>query len=172
MNVSTASRRRPFGRHALAIVGLLAIAALPLSALAAVKLDLKTEAFKEVEQTGKDGKKTKVMVELKKATPGDKVIYVITYHNIGTQAAENVRLDNPVPKGLIYEPGSEQGAGARFEVSVDGGKHFGQLEALKIVADGQTRAAKAEDVTNVRWTLTAPVKPEMQGSVSYRALLP
>jgi uncharacterized repeat protein (TIGR01451 family) len=172
MNVSSNNRRNALGRRVSAMLCLLAVAALPLPALAAPKLDLKTEAFREVEQTGKDGKKTKAMVELKKATPGDKVIYVITYHNIGNETVDNVKVDNPVPKGLIYEPGSAQGAGTRFEVSIDGGHHYGQLETMKVTADGQSRPARAEDVTNVRWTLTAPLKPEAQGSVSYRALLP
>lgn len=135
-------------------------------------LTLKAEAFREVEVTGKGGKKEKQLQTITRALPGQEVIYVISYKNSGSKPAESVVVSNPVPEGLVYQPGSAQGAGTRIDVSVDGGKQFGLLEALRVKGvDGQMRAAKADDVTHVRWTLVDVVKPGAEGKVTYRAVL-
>lgn len=135
-------------------------------------MQLKTEAFQEVEVAGKDGKKEKKRQPLTRALPGQEVIYDISYHNASSKPAEAVVVNNPVPRGLSYLPGSAQGAGTRIEFSVDGGKTYGALEALKVAgADGRPRAAKAEEVTHIRWTLLAALKPAAEGRVTYRAVL-
>ncbi|MFN0039577.1 MAG: hypothetical protein ACKVP2_08715 [Burkholderiales bacterium] len=135
-------------------------------------MELKTEAFQDVLVKDKEGKTQKKRKALVKAVPGDEVIYVITYRNTGDKPAENVVVNNPVPVGLSYVPGSAVGEGVRAEVSVDKGKQFGALETLRVkAANGALRAAKAEDVTHVRWTLLSAVPPAASGSVTYKALL-
>jgi len=159
---------------ALAASGLaLALLAAPVQALAAGKLELKTESFKDVEKTGADGKKTVVRTPITKAVPGEEIIYVISYHNDSATGVDDVKVDNPVPKGLVYKVGSAEGAGTKIEFSVDGGKHFGALEAMSVTgADGSSHSAQGADVTNIRWTLTGTLKATGKGAVSYRALLP
>lgn len=172
--------RRPaslsWGQRALMALSLMLAVSLPLSALAAPgagKLELKSEAFHEVEQTGKDGKKTKKLEALARAVPGQEVIYVITYRNTGTQPVEDIKIDNPVPKGLVYQAGTAQGAGTKIEFSVDGGAHYGAMETLSAYsATGQSHAAGGADVTHIRWILTTPLKPAGEGSVTFRAVLP
>jgi len=174
MKASMISHRK-HGLAALVAASGLAMALLvaPVSAQAAGKLELKTESFKDVEKTGADGKKVVVRQAITKAVPGEEIIYVITYHNDSAAAVDDVKVDNPVPKGLVYKVGSAEGAGTRIEFSVDGGKHFGALDTLKVsAADGSTHIAQGADVTNVRWTLTTPLKAGASGAVSYRALLP
>jgi uncharacterized repeat protein (TIGR01451 family) len=135
-------------------------------------MELKTEAFQEVVVKDKDGRAQKKRKALVKAVPGDEVIYVITYRNTADKPADNVLVNNPVPVGLVFVPGSAQGAGTRAEVSVDRGKQFGALETLRVkAADGTLRAARAEDVTHVRWTILSSVPPAASGSVTYKALL-
>ena len=57
-------------------------------------------------------------------------------------------------------------------MSVDKGKKFGALETLRVkAANGALRAARAEDVTHLRWTILSAVPPAASGSVSYKALL-
>lgn len=148
----------------------LSLAGVSVHALAAV--ELKTEAFREVEVTDKAGKKTKKVEPLSRATPGQEVIYVLTYNNTGKEAVSNVVLNNPVPAELAYVAGSAKGAGARIEASVDGGKVFGAFETLSVKkADGTTRPAIGADVTHLRWTVTTPVKAGATGSATYRAVL-
>jgi uncharacterized repeat protein (TIGR01451 family) len=148
---------------------------LPLMAGAAYAqnaLTLSTEAFQEVEVAGKDGKMEKKTVPVAKVTPGTEVTYVITYKNVGDKPADKVVVNNPVPKELAYRSGSADGKGARSEVSVDGGRHYGALPGLKVEgADGKPRPAEAADVTHLRWLLAQPVAPGAQGVVSYRATL-
>lgn len=135
-------------------------------------MQLKTEAFREVDVTDKSGKKEKKRQPLTRALPGQEVIYDITYRNAGSKPAEKVVVNNAVPKGLIYQPGSAQGAGTRIEFSVDGGQTYGALETLRVTgADGKPRAAKADEVTHLRWTLMTALKPGAEGKVSYRAVL-
>lgn len=140
--------------------------------VAAATLQLTTEAFHEVVVTGKDGKQTRKREPLTRALPGQEVIYDITYRNTGDKPADSVVVNNPVPPALVFQPGSAQGAGARAEVSVDGGRQYGGLESLRVTGtDGKPRPAVAGDVTHVRWILSAPVKPGAQGKVTYRAML-
>lgn len=142
----------------------------PVFAMAA--LELSTDAFREVEVLKKDGRKEVKREPLKKAVPGQEVIYVITYRNTGNKPAENVVINNPVPAELAFRKGSAQGAGTRIEVSVDGGKNYGVLETLSVPgADGRQHPAEAKDVTHVRWTLLAPVRAGADGKVTFRAVL-
>ncbi|MDP2229092.1 MAG: hypothetical protein Q8J78_16630 [Moraxellaceae bacterium] len=146
----------------------LALGTAPVLAQAA--LELKTQAFHEVVVVGKDGKTERKREELKKALPGQEVIYDITYRNTGSKPAEKVVVSNPIPAELVYQPGSAAGAGSKFEVSVDGGEAWGALETLKVPGpDGQPRPAVAADVTHLRWTVLAPVKAGAQGKFTYRA---
>lgn len=159
--------------HRVFLALLVLVQPMALSALAADEgMELKTEAFQEVVVKGADGKPEKKRQAVATAVPGAEIIYVITYRNTGAKAAENVVVNNPVPVGLAFVPGSAQGAGTRAEVSVDQGKNFGALETLRIKgANGALRAAKGDDVSNVRWTVLAPLVPAASGSVTYRAVL-
>ena len=150
---------------------LAAVLALPGAALAA-GLELKSEALQDVAVKGKDGKVQKKRQAVTNAVPGSEIIYVITYRNGGAKPAADVVINNPVPPQMVYVAGSAEGAGTRAEVSVDGGKQFGALEALQVKgADGKPRAARAEDVTHLRWTVQTAIAPGKEGSVTYRALV-
>lgn len=147
-------------------------ALLVLPALAQAELTLKSEALQELSIKGKDGKVQKKRQAVTTATPGAEIIYVITYRNTGTQPANAVVVNNPVPAGMRFQAGSAEGAGTRNEVSVDGGKQYGALETLRIKnPDGTLRPARGEDVTHVRWTVLGAVPAGKDGSVSYRAVV-
>lgn len=145
--------------------------AAPVAALAA-GLELKSEAFQDVAVKGKDGKVQKKRQAVTTAVPGTEIIYVISYRNAGTQPAADVVINNPVPAEMTYVAGSAEGAGTRIEMSVDGGKQFGALQALQVKdADGKSRAARGEDVTHLRWTMLGAIPAAKAGSVSYRAIV-
>lgn len=151
---------------------IVAVGLLAMSVHALAAIELKNEALREVETVDKDGKKIKELKTVERAVPGQEVIYVLTYKNTDKKPATNVVISNPVPKELTYVAGSETGKNARFEVSVDGGKKFATLDKLTIkTADGKLRPAMAADVTNLRWSVTEPVKAGAEGKVSYRTLL-
>ena len=108
-----------------------------------------------------------VLVTPQKVLPGDKLIFTTAYRNNGKQAVQNFVVTNPLPQGVVYSADGASGA----QVSVDGGKTWGALDALK-VSDGKggMRAAQAADVTHVRWTV-ASIAPGANGTVSYHAVV-
>ncbi|HEX7711195.1 MAG TPA: hypothetical protein VF418_09680 [Sphingomonadaceae bacterium] len=98
---------------------------------------------------GTDGKFT--LVDPKSVVPGDTLVFITDYTNSGQAPVSDFVIVNPVPKSVKL---SSQSAG-HVEVSVDGGKHFGMLSTLTVPdANGALRAATADDVTHLRWTIT------------------
>ena len=99
--------------------------------------------------------------------PGDRLIFQTSYHNSGSVAATKVVLNNPVPKSIAFSGDSSAGA----EFSVDGGRTFGPLVALKVAGPtNQFRAAQPGDVTTIRWTI-AVIAPGKSGLVKYRGIV-
>src|SRR3569623_628930 len=103
-------------------------------------------------------------------TPGDEVIYTITYANKSEDVATNVVITKPIHAHMNYENCSAQGTNNQNEISVSG-SHFATPDKLTVTVDCWTRHAQPEDYTHVRWILAAPLPPEQQGQLSYRAVL-
>jgi uncharacterized repeat protein (TIGR01451 family) len=105
--------------------------------------------------------------------PGDKVIFTISYANLGREPASGFRATNPMPAAVHFFSVNEEWA----EVSVDGGQLWGKLDALTVpvaaspTMPASTRGATAEDVTHVRWVFATPIAPGAKGSVSYRGVV-
>ena len=91
--------------------------------------------------------------------PGDRVVTIVTWKRTGP-ADTGFTVTNPLPRALAYQ-GS---AAPREEVSVDGGRTWGALAALR----AGHHAATAEDVTHVRWRVASPA-PE--GRIAYSAIV-
>lgn len=141
---------------------------LAAQAASAETMQLKSAVYQDVEVVAADGSRQIQRVPAAKVVPGTAVTYVISYHNAGSEPASAVAITNPVPAQLEFVAAS----GAEPLVSVDGGNHYAALATLTVAAaDGQLRPAQPADVTHVRWTLTAAVKPGAEGQVSYQAKL-
>lgn len=145
---------------------LLAFALLPSLVLAEVSL--KTEAFKIVPVPQADGTVVEEWQAPEKVVPGDKVGYRITYTNNGNESAESVVINNPVPAETAYIANSATGANSTITYSVNGGKSFGKANELTVTEQGNTRAAKAEDYSHIRWQLTQPVGAGASGKVEFK----
>ena len=142
-------------------------AAVPAIAVAAApSVTLDSKVFAEA-VTYVAGKPQTVLKAPTTILPGDKLVFQTGYRNAGSAPATKVVLTNPVPKGVTFSGDSSTGS----EVSVDGGRTYGQLLALK-VADlaGNTRPARHEDVTTIRWVV-ASIAPGQAGSVKYRGIV-
>lgn len=114
-----------------------------------------------------DGHQQTVLKAPKPVFPGDHLLFQTNYRNSGAKAADHFVVTNPVPSGVVYIGESTAGA----EMSVDGGKHYGPLSALRVTTpDGKSRAASPEDVTNLRWTL-ATIAPGTSGTLKYRGMV-
>lgn len=146
------------------IAFLMALAA-PAAALAADNVQLSSEVFVERETRDDSGKPVIKLEEPKVVTPGDRLLFVLNYRNVGNAPATSFTVTNPMPNAVTYVAAVSDGA----LVSVDGGKGWGPLGALKITnADGTVRPAAPADVTHVRWTLRQPIAAGGQGRLSFR----
>jgi uncharacterized repeat protein (TIGR01451 family) len=148
------------------ILGLVAFLA-PAAALAAQDITINSAAF--VEHVVKDatGTPKTVLEPPKMVTPGDHVVFVLTYRNGGAQPATGFVINNPLPASVSFESSE----GAQPIVSVDGGKSWGTLASLKVTQpDGSVRAATPADVTHLRWTFAA-IAPGQAGKLSFRGVV-
>ena len=106
----------------------------PAPALAADNVALDSAVFVERSVTGADGKPSVVREEPKLVTPGDKLVFVLSYKNAGTAPADSFVVTNPIPASVSFVASDSPGA----DFSVDGGKSWGALAALKVKgADGK-----------------------------------
>ena len=105
------------------LMAILAALLLPMAAFAKPLVSVSITAEKEVAVV-KNGQKVTKKVAATKINPGDVIFYTLNFINSGDEAATNAVLDDPIPQGTVYLPGSAFGAGAEITFSIDGGKSF------------------------------------------------
>ncbi|HEX8239634.1 MAG TPA: hypothetical protein VF574_07845 [Allosphingosinicella sp.] len=148
----------------LALFALLA----PATAMAADSVSLTSKVFVERMKPGADGKLVAVREEPGVVTPGDKLAFVLRYRNSTAQPATGFTLTNPIPPSVAFAGTDDSTA----SVSVDGGKTWGALATLKVVAaDGTSRPAVAADVTHIRWSFGQPIAAGSGGELSFRGVV-
>jgi uncharacterized repeat protein (TIGR01451 family) len=136
------------------------------------KVEVKNQAFQEIEVVNDDGTKELKQVPAEKVMPGTEVIYVTTVKNLGDKAAEKIAVDNPMPEHMLYRGASALDDMGVVEVSVDGGRRYGVLSALEVEgAKGHKRPAVANDVTHVRFRMGQPLPPGASNRFGFRAVL-
>ncbi len=114
-----------------------------------------------------NGVSTVQLAEPKVVIPGDHLLFTTRYRNEGAQPVTNFVVTNPLPSAVALSIEGAQGT----EVSVDGGKTWGQLGTLKVSGSaGSERAATAGDVTHIRWTIPA-IAPGASGEVQYHGIV-
>ena len=133
-------------------------------------IELKSTAHVQKEVVDASGKKTTQMVPADKVVPGTEVTYVLTANNICKAPTENVTFDNPVPAHMSYVANSATGAGSVISFSLDG-KSFGKPADLTVKENGATRAARADEYKQIRWSFTQPLQPGASATASFRAVL-
>lgn len=92
---------------------------------------------------------------------GDRVIYVLRWYRMGGDGGFTVT--NPLPRSVQFQ-GSAHGD---EEVSIDGGRTWGKLAALRV----GNRIATPEDVTHVRWRVDPRTAARGQGRIAYSAIV-
>lgn len=148
-----------------------ALLCLSAGAAAQQQLDVQTTVHKQVVVETEDGGREIQLVPAEVVVPGETVVYTITFENVGSEAAENIVITNPIDPSLEYVPGSATNGAMRIEFSADGGQTFGPASELRIVADGVERPATTADYTHVRWTLQTELEAGAKGSASFAAVL-
>jgi hypothetical protein len=150
------------------ILGAAMALSLSTVAMAQAGMTLNGETFVARTVTDAAGNKKNELQPATKVLPGDALVLMQKWKNETGKPVTGFVINSPVPKATVFS-GSPQPAP---EVSVDGGKTFGALAALKVKnADGSLRAAVPQDVTNVRWTMAQAIPAGASGSVAYFAVV-
>jgi len=162
-----------FKKHLAKLGIVVALAVIPHLALAKPLVNISVKAEMEVVVKSGDKKVTK-RVPAKNVSPGKSVFYTFTYRNDGNEQATNVVIDNPIPAGATYLPGSAHGEGD-ITFSIDHGKSYGKPALLTYeVRDehGKTvkRVASPDEYTNIRWVIPA-VEAGTQGTAGYQVII-
>ena len=149
------------------LIALLALLT-PIAAQAANEVALTSSVFVEKSVPQADGKTRLVLQEPKVVVPGDRLVFVLAYKNMGGKPATDFVVTNPMPGAVAYQGTGDAGA----IVSVDGGKSWGPMAALKVrKSDGSVRSAYPEDVTHVRWAMKTPIPVGAAGKLSFRGVV-
>jgi len=96
---------------------------------------------------------------------GETVVFVVEWQTAPTDSP--FAVSSPIPKTLQYR-GSSHDAQA---VSVDGGRNWGTIGALTISDQYGLRLASPEDVTHLRWTISANTAANGNGQFTYSAIV-
>lgn len=141
---------------------------LPSAVQAADKVSLQSSVFIEKAVAEANGRSRVVLEEPKLVTPGDRLVFILSYRNAGPAPARDFIITNPLPSAVAYQ-GSSDG---RASVSIDGGRSWGALAQLRIrEGDGRWRSARPEDVTHIRWALAGAVPAGASGKLSFRGIV-
>jgi uncharacterized repeat protein (TIGR01451 family) len=134
----------------------------------AAPLELASDVFVERAQKRADGTVTTVLEEPKMVTPGDQLVFVVRYKNVGAEPASKFTVTNPIPRAVAFS-GTADGTET---VSVDGGKSWGFLSQLKVAkADGTARPALPGDVTHIKWNLNQTLAAGSAGKLVFRGVV-
>ena len=134
-------------------------------------LDVNTVVQKEQVTVNDEGVEETKLVPVGTVVPGERVIYTITFRNVGEEPADNVVITNPIDQNLAYAAGTAFGPGTVIEFSVDDGATYADGSALTVTEDGVSRAAVAADFTNIRWVMQSELAVGAQGTVRFTAVL-
>lgn len=114
--------------------------------------DAKTQARKVIQDNTLGSDEPKLVVvntaDKEQLAQADTASYTLVCANIGTGEATDVVLGNPIPKGARYVEGSATTDGSVFGVD-----------------------ARNADEQNLRWMLSAPLKPGDERIVSFKVVL-
>lgn len=150
---------------ALVVAGATSAALMPASAHAAGGVQFASDVFVERFQSAPGGRTARILERAEQLRPGDRVIFVVNWSG---RKGGGFTVTNPLPRSIAFAGATDE----TQEVSVDGGRSWGQLEALTVRdAYGHMRPAHAEDVTHLRWRIPAPQALSGTGQMTWRGVV-
>ncbi len=124
-----------------------AVALVPATARASSPQPVGSTVYVERQAQAGDGSRRVRLEPASEVRSGDSLLFRVDYRS-GAAGGQKT-LTSAVPDSVTFIGGGDV-------VSVDGGRHWGRLADLMVTtADGAARRAVPDDVTHVRWLLTA-----------------
>jgi len=149
----------------LKFVPAFAALSVPAMAMAANNVALSSDVFVERKVEKPDGKTAVVLEQPKTVIPGDSLVFVVKYKNVGNQPATDFSVTNPLPKAVAFNGTSD---GTEI-VSIDGGKSWGPLSTLSYTREnGEVRPALMSDVTHIKWKFNRSLSVGSEGKLVFR----
>jgi len=150
---------------AMVVAGATSAALVPVSAHAAGSVQFASDVFVERFQPAPGGRTARILERADQLRPGDRVIFVV---NWTARRDGGFTVTNPLPRTIAFAGGAD----SEQEVSVDGGRTWGALEALTVRDGyGRQRPAHAEDVTHLRWRIPTPQALAGNGQMTWRGVV-
>ena len=140
---------------AILMIFLLVTTAAEVMAAPASPISLELGIMKEQRSAAADGTTKIDLVPVARVTPGDRLVYILTYTNTGTKPINDMVLNYPLPQDVAYRAAAE--GFLPPQVSVDG-IHFAP-------------SASGERITALRWQIAGEIAPGAHGTVSFKAAL-
>ena len=138
------------------------------ASIAAAPLELKSDVFVERPVVRSDGSNAVVLEKPNRVTPGDSLVFVVRYKNVGASTANNFVVTNPLPPAVVFNGTSD---GLEI-VSINSGTSWGALRTLRVaLADGTSRPAAFADVTHIKWNLNQPLTAGAEGKLIFRGIV-
>jgi uncharacterized repeat protein (TIGR01451 family) len=149
----------------IAAFGFLAISG---TAIAASPIELSSDIFVEKQKKLADGRTSVVLEAPKTILPGDQLVFVVRYKNIGAKPATGFTVTNPIPRAINFSGTSD----GNEIVSIDGGKNWGKLSQLRVAnAAGVSRPALMTDVTHLKWNMNQALAAGSAGKLIFRGIV-
>lgn len=140
------------------------IVATPLAHAAPVTVA--NTVYVEREVTVSNGSSAKVLEPARSLRRGDRLVYVVSWRAPQSRA-EHLTITNPLPRTIAYE----RSAGGDEDVSVDGGRSWGKLEALRVRDSSVWRYATPQDVTHIRWNVPPQLALAGSGRLTWSGIV-
>jgi uncharacterized repeat protein (TIGR01451 family) len=141
---------------------------LPGAALAQSQVALTSNIFVERTTTGPNGAARTSLEAPGIVTPGDRLMFVLSYRNNAGSPATDFVVTNPIPESVSFVTSESAGS----VLSIDGGRTWGPLSAFSVRnADGTSRPATPADVTHVRWRIAQPIPAGGSGELRFRGIV-
>lgn len=135
----------------------LCLPALCLPAMAAPGVAFDSAVFIERVQPGN----VRSLEPADRLSPGDRVVTVVTWSRIN--GGGGFTVTNPVPRDIAFQDSAREDA----QVSADGGRTWGKLGMLR----HGDRFATPEDVTHIRWRVSARRAASGRGNIAYSGIV-
>lgn len=147
---------------------ILAAFLLPSAALAQNQVALTSQVLVERTTTDANGQQRTALEAPGVVTPGDRLMFVLSYRNNGAAPATDFVVTNPIPESVSFAGAESAGS----VLSVDGGTVWGALGALSVRnADGSSRPATMADVTHIRWRIAQAIPAGGGGELRFRGVV-